>query len=41
MVNKKGIKKFIARFANQTTYQTQLKQTAADFISTINLFYSN
>ncbi|HOS15773.1 MAG TPA: hypothetical protein PKX15_01925 [Bacteroidales bacterium] len=39
--NKKGIKKFIARFANQTTYQTQLKQTAADFISTINLFYSN
>lgn len=39
--NKKGFKKFMSRFSNQTTYQTQLKQTASDFISTMNPFYSN
>ena len=31
----------MSRFSNQTTYQTQLKQTASDFISTMNPFYSN
>lgn len=40
-MNKSGFRKFVARFANLTTYQTQLKQISPKFISTINPFYKN
>ena len=39
--NKKGIRKFIARFSNLTTYQTQRKQTSNHFADAINPFYTN
>ncbi len=39
--NAGGFRKFIARFANITTYQTQLKQTSKTFSDVINPFYSN
>jgi hypothetical protein len=37
--NAKGVKKFIARFSNATTYKTQLKNTSAAFVNMINPFY--
>jgi hypothetical protein len=39
--NKKGMKKFIARFSNATTYKTQLKNTSSAFVDMINPFYRN
>ncbi len=39
--NKTGFKKFMARFANITTYQTQLKQKNHNFMDIINPFYKN
>jgi hypothetical protein len=39
--NAKGIKKFIARFSNSTTYKTQLKNTLSSFVGMINPFYRN
>ena len=39
--NAKGIKKFIARFSNATTYKTQLKNTSSAFLDMINPFYRN
>ena len=39
--NEKGIKKFIARFANTTTYRTQLKNTLASLSGILNPFHTN
>jgi len=37
--NAKGVKKFIARFSNATTYKTQLKNTSSKLAEMINPFY--
>jgi hypothetical protein len=37
--NVKGIKKFITRFSNATTYKTQLKNTSSTFVNMVNPFY--
>ena len=39
--NTKGVKKFIARFSNATTYKTQLKNTLSSINGIINPFYRN
>jgi hypothetical protein len=39
--NTKGVKKFIARFTNATTYKTQLKNTSSKLVEMINPFYRN
>jgi hypothetical protein len=39
--NAKGMKKFIARFSNSTTYKTQLKNTLSTFAGMVNPFYRN
>jgi hypothetical protein len=39
--NTKGIKKFIARFSNATTYRTQLKNTLSSLSGMLNPFYRN
>ncbi|MBP7102454.1 MAG: hypothetical protein KBA86_04320 [Bacteroidales bacterium] len=40
-MNSKGFRKFLSRFANITTYQTQVKQIRTKFTSIINPFYNN
>ena len=39
--NEKGFKKFVARFANVTTYRTQLKNTLASLTGMLNPFRTN
>ncbi|MDR2408244.1 MAG: hypothetical protein LBE13_09055, partial [Bacteroidales bacterium] len=39
--NQSGIKKFIARFSNVTTYKTQLKNTSPTLLGMLNPFYLN